>query len=117
MRGSLELITSKPLVFILLSSFLVSCTASQHAGILKVTRPALTETDEAIWYAYYEDQFDGYDGKVVSPGAEYPEAARRGYERAMHDWDGKNANALVNTFLISIPIGVAIGLLIGPSIK
>lgn len=117
MRASLELITSKTMLIMLLSFFLISCTASQHAGILMVRQPDATETDEAKWFAYYEDQFDGNGGGVEPPGPDAPEPARRGYERAKRDWEAKDANATLKTLLISIPIGIGIGLLIGPSIK
>ena len=104
--------TSKTVIIILASLFLISCTASQHAGTFTVTRPALTETDEAIWFGYFQDRFDCYAGEVEPLGPGVPEPIRQGYERAKREWKAKDANATLRTFMMCVPVGVALGVLL-----
>lgn len=104
---------SKRVVVIVLALVLTSCTASQHAGIVTINQPAASETDEAKWFAYYEDQLDGYGGDIEQPGPDAPEPARRGYERARNDWESRDGNAKLRTFLMCVPVGVVLGVLIG----
>ncbi len=97
------------------SILLISCSASQHAGITYQTKPPMEETNEAIWLSYWQDQFDAFKGNVVMPSAgEYNQSAVNAYQRSKMEWDEKVEMAKTNSSLIlwgSI-IGVSVLLLV-----
>jgi hypothetical protein len=82
----------------LIISLLLSCagSASLHPGMNFVERPRITETDEQIWFLYYQDIFDANEGKVASPSDKWSIAAHRGYERAKKEWAIKSESKKVN---------------------
>jgi hypothetical protein len=93
---------------ILIVSVLVSCSASEHAGVTYKQRPAMTENNENVWFAYWEDQFDAQSGRVVAPPMEYPAVARSAYGRAQQEWNMKVQDAAANTSTAYIVTAAAI---------
>jgi len=85
---------------VLAAFLLVSCTASRHAGVASIQRPALTETDENTWFTYWQDQLDAFEGRVLAPPLEYPAVAKSAYQRAVQEWNMKVADAQTNTILV-----------------
>ena len=86
--------TARFLVPMLIASLmLISCSASEHAGVSYKRRPALTEANESVWFEYWQDQFDAYRGKVIAPPMEYPAVAKSAYDRAAQDWNLKAQEA------------------------
>ena len=86
---------------IIVSLLMISCAASKHPGITHVEKPLMEETNEGIWYNYWQDQFDAFNGNVISPSStEYQQGAVHGYQRAKMEWDGKVAQAGLNTSII-----------------
>lgn len=100
-------ITGLVVIFALLFS---GCAASMHPGQVSVEKPSRTETNEAVWLNYWQDQFDGYKGNVIPPGPEYPEASRQAYQRAKIEWDGKVQNAQGKTTLLVWAVGGVVSL-------
>ena len=96
------------------SLLLMSCTASEHAGISYKHRPALTETNETIWFEYWQDQFDANRGKVIAPPMEYPPVAKSAYDRAAQDWNLKAKEAENQTTIawVAGSVGVTVLLLV-----
>ncbi len=101
------------LVTVLILSLLMSCSASQHAGVTTIKQPLITENDESEWFSYYEDQFDAYKGKVSPPEDQHPQAAHKAYQLAKDDWDSKAGDARLTTILVtgSVVVGL-LGLLV-----
>jgi len=97
MRLNRMLRAARFLVPILVLTLLMSCTASDHAGVTTVDRPPLTENNESAWFSYYQDQFDASEGKVPPPDAQYPQAAHKAYQLAKQDRDHKEVNAFWGT--------------------
>ncbi len=94
---------------ILITSLLVSCTASQHAGVATIHQPPLAENNDSTWFSYYQDQFDAYEGKVLPPGDQYPQAAQKAYQQAKKDRESKELNAFWGTVVVTgLGIGVAV---------
>jgi hypothetical protein len=93
---------------VLIASLLVSCTASQLAGVANIQRPPLTETNENTWFAYWEDQLDAFEGRVLAPALEYPPVAKSAYARAVQDWNMKAADAKTKTVLVWTAAGIAV---------
>jgi hypothetical protein len=91
---------------VIITSLLVSCSASQHAGVTTITEPSPLEDNVVIWFQYYQDQFDANEGNVVPPTTQYPQSALRGYQQARMDWDGKIRDAKSETALLYIGAGV-----------
>jgi hypothetical protein len=79
----------------------MSCTASQHAGVITIQQPSITESDESAWYDYYADQLDAYKGGVLAPTDQYPKAAHKAHQRAKADWDSKVGDARLRTLLVT----------------
>jgi len=89
------------IAILITSLFLMSFSASQHFGTTLVNQPSLSEESEMVWFQYWQDQFDGYAGRVIAPLAgKYPEGAVKGYQRALLDWEQKLKKAQLNTYLI-----------------
>lgn len=65
-----------------------------------------------MWFSYWEDQFDAYEGNVIAPGSEYPEVARQQYQRAKTDWDKKVEVANTKSQLAAYGVGFGISMLI-----
>lgn len=84
---------------LIISLLLMSCSASEHAGVSYKKRPALTETDEQVWLEYWQDQFDARRGKVITPPMEYPAVAHNAYQRAAQDWNLKEQEARTQTYI------------------
>jgi len=82
--------------------FFTSCSASNHAGVTYVDEPQLDVVDEQTWFTYYQDQFDAFEGSVLSPPENYPMVARQAYQRASVEWNDKVSSAKTNTMLIWI---------------
>ena len=95
-------------LLVIFALLFTGCAASRHPGQTSITKPATAERSEAAWYAYWEDQFDGYKGNVIAPGPEYPEAARQAYQRAKTNWDRKVSSAYTRSVLLGFGIGGAI---------
>jgi hypothetical protein len=74
-----------------------------------VNVPLISETDENIWYLYYQDIFDAYQGRVAPPLEKYPTASYRAFNRAKEEWDKKvEAKKASGTPLVILAIGLAI---------
>lgn len=83
------------------ASSMWGCAASMHAGVTTVPKPSMTETSEAVWLNYWQDQFDGYQGNVVAPQSDkYPQAAVDAYQRAKMEWDRKVETAATNSQIL-----------------
>lgn len=97
---------------VLLSVFVftlfVSCSASNHAGITYVKEPPENTSDEQTWFSYYQDQFDAFEGNVLSPPENYPKVARQAYQRASLEWEEKLSSASNKTMLAYIAAGILI---------
>ncbi|MFN0158918.1 MAG: hypothetical protein ACKVRP_12710 [Bacteroidota bacterium] len=98
------------LIPVLIVSLLMSCSASQHAGVTTIKQPPITENNESAWLSYYQDQFDAYKGKVSPPEDQYPKAAHKAYQLAQEDWDSKFGDARLKTILVTG--AVVVGLLV-----
>jgi hypothetical protein len=94
------------LVPVLILSLLMSCTASQHAGVTTIGQPPITENNESAWFSYYRDQFDAYEGNVSPVDTQYPRAAHRAHQLAKKDRDSRELNALFATVGI-VGLGIA----------
>jgi hypothetical protein len=96
------------------SLLLMSCSASQHAGVSYKRRPALTETNETVWFEYWQDQFDANRGKVIAPPMDYPPVAKSAYDRAAQDWNLKAKEAENQTTIawVAGSVGVTVLLLV-----
>lgn len=85
-------------IALLLISF-VGCVApkplnvSKHPGQTTVQKPSMKEVNDDVWYMYWADQIDAYQGNVPMPSDEYPESAKRGYYRAKTEYQQKYDNA------------------------
>jgi len=95
----------------------MSCSASQHAGKTNVSRPSASETNEALWFTYWQDQFDAYEGNVVAPTTpQYPEVAIQAYQQAKAEWNHKADEAATKTKILLIVglggLGLAVSLLV-----
>lgn len=89
------------LLFLFGVFFMWGCAASMHAGMTTVPKPSMTETNAAVWLNYWQDQFDGYQGNVVSPQSEkYPQAAVDAYQRAKMEWNRKVETAATNSQIL-----------------
>ncbi len=97
---------------ILIASILASCSASQHAGVTDKQRPSLTETNEQVWFVYWQDQFDGLGGRVIAPAMEYPPVAKSAYARALQEWNMKEKDAEMRTYLLYSGVGLGLTLLL-----
>jgi hypothetical protein len=103
----------RSIVPILIASILMmSCSASQHAGKTHMKRPPMTETDGEKWYAYWQDQFDAKEGKVIAPGSKFPEIARNAYTLALADREKKEQTASFNTIFTILGGVLGISILI-----
>jgi hypothetical protein len=87
-------------LYVATAFMMISCAASQHAGITYIHKPSVTETNESVWLTYWQDQFDAYSGNVIVPDNNYPEAAKQAYQQAKLDWDKKADAANTNKFLL-----------------
>ena len=90
------------------ASILISCSASQHAGVTTIKEPSLSENDQNIWFSYYQDQFDALEGNVMPPGEQYPKSAHQGYEQAKDEWNKKVSRAKGRTTLLYVCGGSAL---------
>jgi hypothetical protein len=101
--------TQRSLIPLLVSSILlISCSASEHAGVAYKQTPALTEKDENVWFEYYQDQLDAHRGKVISPPMNYPPVAKSAYNRAAQEWNLKVQEAQTQTYIAWIAGSVAV---------
>ena len=66
----------------------------------------MLEGNADTWFNYYQDQFDAYEGDVIPPDNNYPNAATLGFEKALADWKVKDKKATKNTILVSIGGGI-----------
>jgi hypothetical protein len=88
-------------ILLIFSLLLMSCAASQHAGVTYVNKPSMKETNEALWLSYWQDQFDAYNGNVVQPSTvEYNQSAINAYQRAKMEWDEKVFMASTNSSIL-----------------
>ena len=99
---------TRAITALLVVSTFISCTASQHAGITNVKEPPLSESNQSVWFLYYQDQFDAFKGNVLSPSDEYPQSAHQGYEQAKDEWNNKVNRAKGRTTLIYICAGAVL---------
>lgn len=98
------------LIPVLITSLLISCSASQHAGESTIKEPAQTENDENVWFLYYQDQFDTNEGNVDVPSEQYPQCAIDAYRLAKENWQLKvqQANvATITTVVVSVAVSIA----------
>ncbi len=115
----------KHLFIALLLTSLFGCVApkplsiSKHPGQTTVQKPSMNEVNDDVWYMYWADQLDAYEGNVAMPTDEYPESAKRGYYRAKTEYKQKYDNAVQKNWVkrtILLPgIAIAVLLLILPS--
>ncbi len=84
------------------SILLASCSASEHAGISYKKRPAVTETNEEIWFEYWQDRLDALGGRVLAPSMKFPQVAHSAYERALQERKMKEADASSKTTIAII---------------
>ena len=96
------------LIPVLITSLLVSCSASQHAGVTTINEPPLVEDKLSTWLLYYQDQFDANEGNVIPPSNQYPQSAVRAYQRAKMNWDDKVQDAKSKTVDAYIVLGVVV---------
>jgi len=96
-------------VALVVTSLFISCTASQHAGLINVKEPPLSENDQSAWFLYYQDQFDALKGTVMPPGDQYPEPAHQGYKQAKDEWNKKVSQAKGRSALLYICGGIGFG--------
>lgn len=94
------------LVPALIAFFLLSCSASRHAGVSNVKEPLRTENTKSAWVAFYADQFDALEGNVLRPDSRYPEAARQAYEEEKNEWSKRVKYAKGRTALACISVGI-----------
>jgi len=105
--------TARFLVPMLIASLLLmSCSASEHAGVSYKRRPALTESNETVWFEYWQDQLDANRGKVIAPPMEYPAVAKSAYQRAVQDWNMKADEAETKTYIAYIAGSVGVIVLV-----
>ena len=100
------------IVPLLVSAMLISCSASQHAGKLHKKRPPMNETNENVWYEYWQDQFDARKGKVIPPSSKFPEVARNAFILAHEDRKEKEQTASLNTIFTVMGSILAVAILI-----
>lgn len=91
--------TGSIITVILITSILISCSASTHSGVVSVERPATTEMNAEHWFLYYQDQFDAFKGKVNIPTDAFPPQAFKGYEKAEKEWNEKVSSARIKNTL------------------
>lgn len=101
-------------------SLLVSCLAvicagclsvSRHRGIATVPQPTTTEQDAGRWYAFYEDQFDAFEGTVLPPSDSANDAQKQGYQRAASDWQRRVVSKAWKQSFIWAGLAVGVSLL------
>ena len=102
---------------VLIALTLLSCAASQHAGVANIQRPPLTENNENAWFTYWQDQLDAFEGRVLAPPLEYPAVAKSAYERAVQEWNMKVADAHTKTTLTWSAGGILLSVLLLLAIK
>jgi hypothetical protein len=95
------------IVPLIITSLLVSCATSQHAGVTTISEPTFETDNESTGFLYYQDQFDAKEGNVVLPPDQYPQASIRPYQRARVDWDQKKQQAKVKTIAAYTGISVS----------
>lgn len=88
------------IMFLLIFLFLGSCSASKHAGVTLVKEPSVGEVSEEKWIVYWQDQFDAKSGNVNPPYDEFPDVARRAYQKAKIEWDNRTTEARMNTLIL-----------------
>lgn len=89
------------IMYLIALLFLGSCSASKHVGVTLVKEPSLREVSEEKWLIYWQDQFDANSGKVNPPSDEFPDVARRAYQKAKIEWDIRVTEARMNTWLVA----------------
>ena len=97
---------------LVVSILIMSCSASEHAGVSYKRRPTLTEANETVWFEYWQDQLDANRGKVIAPPLEYPAVAKSAYERAVQDWNMKVNEAQTQTNIAWVVAGLGASVLL-----
>lgn len=98
---------------IFLVTLFMSCSAASHVGQTFVNEPSINESNEQTWFTYYQDQFDAFEGNVLSPQDNYPKVARQAYQRASLDWNNKVSSAKSSSQLLLIGGLILIPIIIG----
>jgi len=88
-------------------------SVSRHRGITTVPQPTSTEQDVGKWFAFYEDQFDAYEGTVIPPSSSASDAQKQGYQRAASDWQRRLTDKTWKQGFIWAGIAVGASLLLG----
>lgn len=92
---------------------LPACSAATHAGLTYLQKPDKNEKNTQIWYNYWEDQLDAFEGNVVIPQhGEFSQIAIEAFQKAKMEWDDKVKTAGFNTGLLTWGCGIGAAILL-----